>query len=1283
MGRRSPVFSGTAEAALFSQLVLRHNVLMVSRAKRMMGRWRTQSRAVRYVLTAFAVAGGLVLAALLTSPFWLTPILQSEKPVLEAKIAAQTGAPVHMADLGARVGWRLGFAVQGLVIGAQSKPAVSIRSVRLQLSWLGLLHGQLAPALWAADGLRLNLRKTASGFHVQGLPHHQVAAFHWQSFLRKQPALSLADAHIGLVLSPHRRLSIQQLNATWSNGIRGRVLRVAAVIPGVCGLCALHVELDGHSFRPRKFRGALGVSAQGLKLSAVAQLVRRPGLKPLTGSVSGRLWTTWQRGSLGFAGGDVHIQKLVLPATHLSRLMSVPQLSGKFSLKTAGRDRFRFYAADVRATLGAVAAQTGTLSLGRHGSHWRIRAHRINLRQADYVLAHLRHPVPTLMRLLSWRPRGQLRRLQLRLRTGSSRHYRVKTRFVGLGLRGSVGTPRFSQASGSLFATTTEGRLILTGLHGPVRVPKIVPGALTVQDAAAKVTWRIAGNGFSTDVPVFHLATTDGTVNAALSAVVVKGHSPRVLLAVALQDINVGALGQLYPRSLRPHLRHWLKRTIRGGVITTGQLTLKGPLNRFPFRKGGGIFKVKLHVVNGRYRFLPRWPEARHVQVTVGQDDALLSVQGSGRLAGVAARLSVHAGPLGTPGGVALVRVRGRGDLAPLLAIVLPHVHKRLRRFLPSTISGQGPMRLMLAFHIPFQHKIPLTLRGSLGLKDARLHYPTPQGVLHFRELTGRIGFTQKGPADGQLSGAVLGGPFWLALKTHGPTLIGRAHGTMSASGLDAVAGAARPYVHGPLSWDFRLTNNRRFRVVAQANLRNVAVVLPYPAGKAKGVPAVARATLVSGPGGTFFHAAIVHHLSVAYRAPTGVGPATWVGIGSAPAPKVLFPGLAIAARSAYVNADAWVHFVDHIARKGAASSAPVAAQGRSLRSLHLDVGSLVLAGRPMGSVHALFARAGTRWQGVVSGPNVDGTVGWRPHGRPALLLRLQRLVIPPRPRHYRPHSVAKPTDPRTLPAVQLVANSVTVDGRNLGHVAVDAAPFPGGYQFGRILLVRKHTTVQGHGRWTLHAGQQESTFALILHSRNLGDTLTAWGLPHQVAGGRALVHTDVNWPGGPTHFSLDRVEAKVRFLIRDGRFVQVRQGASKLLGIFNVDSITHYLTLDFSNIFGRGFGFSRIDGMVLAEQGAAIIADPIHIQGASANIVVLGRAGLVKKTFDLTLKVNPHLQNNVTLASGLLGGPIAGAAVLVMQKIFAREINHGTRLTYFIKGPWSKPIIRKKTDKD
>jgi uncharacterized protein YhdP len=328
------------------------------------------------------------------------------------------------------------------------------------------------------------------------------------------------------------------------------------------------------------------------------------------------------------------------------------------------------------------------------------------------------------------------------------------------------------------------------------------------------------------------------------------------------------------------------------------------------------------------------------------------------------------------------------------------------------------------------------------------------------------------------------------------------------------------------------------------------------------------------------------------------------------------------------------------------------------------------------------MTRVGPVWQGVVQGPAVDGTASWRSGPRPSLVVRLTKLIVPKAASVAHTTKAQQVVDPRHLPAIQFMANDLTVDGYHVGHVVVDGAPFPEGFRFGRILLSHRRTTVSGSGQWTVHGGGQQSLFRLVLKAHNLGHTLSAWGIKHQLAGGQATAHATLNWPGGPSDFSLARLEAHLQFFVRHGRFLKVNEGAGKLLGIFNVDSIARYLTLDFSNIFGRGFSFDHIDGKLLVEQGSAS-TPKIDIDGSSANVLVSGTTGLVAKTFNLKVQVSPHLQNNVTLASGLLGGPIAGAAVLLLQKIFASEINQGTRLTYFIKGPWSKPTVRKKVDKD
>ena len=1249
--------------------------------------WRKRGRGARAILALAAVLAGLVALALGTSPFWLTPVLQTQRPALETALTRALGARVHIGGVAARVGWRPGLVLWNTTIAGRAGPAVVLRSVRIDLSWLALSRGRLWPAFMGVTGARLNLRKTPEGLHVVGLPHRGGAPFDWRGFLAKMHSLRVTAAHIVIAESVTRMVSLQRLDASWANGIKDRTLTARATVPGICVRCGLTVQFSGRDSSLRHFHGAVGLRATALDLHAAAALADRPRLRALTGVANGRIWTDWRRGRPSFVGGKFSLARVFVPANRFTKPLAIDGLAGRFSLKI-GQRGFRFYAANLVSDLAGTQSHAHTVFVVRRGQLWRVAADRVRLAQVAYVGARLRSASPALARWLALKPVGSLRRFHLQLRLGSHWRYRARGRFSRLGLGQRLSGPYFAHAAGTFSVSTDAGRVVLSGLHGLVRGPARVPGPLHVQALSMQLSWQKSASGTVLwSLPVFHLASNAGAVDAVASGVRRPGASPILLLDAGLRGVDLSALPGLYPRRLPHHLRRWLTRTVRKGVVTEGQVVLKGPLDAFPFRRGGGLFQVTLHITHGRYRFLPRWSAARDLAVTVTEHNALLAVRGSGAIGGVQVpALTVRAGPLGTPGGTATVHVRAQADLHDLLHLVLPHVRQGLRSVLPQTISGAGATHLALTLHIPFSRRNgPLTLNGRVRLQDARLSYPLGTKVLHWRDLTGNAAFDDAGPDRAQLAGRLLGAPFTLALKPRPQGgLVGRATGAVDAAHLKALVGAAHRYVRGAMAWRLHLMRAKKtWHAVVSADLDKVAVHLPYPAGKAMGVAAWAHLDLASGPQGVFARGVLPQHVALSYAQPRVGAEGLWVGVGSALPPHTLRPGLAVGVRTGYLAVSPWLAFVRTLMQTHLHKASTRALF--TLHSLSAYVGSLEWARRTFGTIHARFQHTGTIWSGVLEGPDVAGTVDWRRSPHPVVIMNLNHLIVPSAVLAKAVPAVKAsraPSDPRQLPVIHFTTGSLNVDGHYIGRLAIDGRPYPYGFQVQRIWLVRPHASVMGHGQWTMHGGLPESLFTLVFKSQNLGDTLSAWGLAHQVAGGRMIAHGTLNWPGGPAAFSLNTLEGNIRFVARHGRFVQVRQGAGKLLGIFNVDSIARYLTLDFSNIFGRGFAFDRIDGKLIAQGGVAK-TQGIHIEGASANVVVSGQTNLVAKTFDLKLRVNPHIQNNVTLATGLIGGPIAGAVMLLMQKVFAQEISQGTRLTYYIKGPWSKPSVRKKTDKD
>ncbi|MHB1566502.1 MAG: YhdP family protein [Acidiferrobacter sp.] len=1232
---------------------------------------------LRYGWRVAAVVFGIVAVALATSPLWLTPILQNQRAVLVARVAQGIGGPVRIQTIGAIVGWRPGFVMRGLVVGAAS-PAIEARALRARLSWRALLEGRVRLARLTLVKPALTVMATPHGWQVKGLARRPRRRFTWQTLSVVARELVVRSGTV-MVDAAARHWVVHDLAAHFETTWRGHSADVTATIPGVCARCSLHMDSAAKTLHLHHFNGALGFDAQALRLQALDSLLPKAA-RSLRGTLNGRLWTDWRRGALEFAGGDAHLRAAHVPATVRTRVLSIPYLAGEFSFKR-NRHGFRFYAAQLTAQGGGVAWRVGALAASQEGHAVRLSAQSLNVQQVAWLLDHVRKLPRSVRPVLARRPRGVLTHLRLQVRRGHRLHYTMAARFHGLGLAGDGRGLQFAHMAGKILMTTHGGRMTLFHWHGAVHGPRVLPGPFVVRDATATVAWQIAANGYSAQIPQFTLTTADGSVAGAAHVVRLKGAAPIVLLEAEVRDVRITALHRYYPKTIKAQTRQWLQRTLRGGVVTAGRVRLEGPLDRFPFIHGGGLFGVDLQVENGRYRFLPTWPTATKIISEVRAHNANLTVRGHGQLGALpVSHLLVRAYPLGTPHGQVAVHFTSHAGLGALLKLVVPHVPPARRPYLPLTMRGHGPAVLRLHIQIPFSRRQRLQMRGQLKLAQARFDYPYRRRWLRGSHLTGQMAFNQRGPTAGHMSGQLLGGPFTLAVGTSGPTTTAHLAGHMSATGVQKLAGRLRPYISGPLRWRLTVIRHAGLVVRGQADLRAVALRLPYPAGKSAGIPATAVWQATARHGTVVFDASLPHHWGGQVIMPDGHRPLrAWLGIGVSHPPAMIAPGLAVAVRSSYLDTTVWQHFL-----------APIMAQhttptmlGRDgsvlpLRTVSLYAGAVGFEGRIFTGVRARIQRRDRVWRAVLTGPDVAGTLRFATRPQRQAQFTFTHLIIPSR-RHPAPAD-RHLLDPRHLPRVVFEAAHVRIGHRNFGHVVLVGGPFADGWRLDEVLLAVAHTTLSGHGRWTLHGGLQETTLALILKSRDLGRTLAAWGYPHQVAGGDAAVHAGLNWPGGPTAFHLRDLEARLQFIAHHGRFLQVREGAGKLLGIFNVDSITRYLTLDFSSLFGRGFSFDQVAGKVFVEDGVASTPG-IRVQGTTANVAITGAANLGQQTFDLTVNVNPHLQNNLTLASGLLGGPIAGAAVLLMQKIFAREIDDGTRMTYLIRGPWNKPIIKKRVD--
>ena len=197
------------------------------------------------------------------------------------------------------------------------------------------------------------------------------------------------------------------------------------------------------------------------------------------------------------------------------------------------------------------------------------------------------------------------------------------------------------------------------------------------------------------------------------------------------------------------------------------------------------------------------------------------------------------------------------------------------------------------------------------------------------------------------------------------------------------------------------------------------------------------------------------------------------------------------------------------------------------------------------------------------------------------------------------------------------------------------------------------------------------------LEVSDIGKYLARFGYPKGVRRGTARVEGTLEWAGSPQRIDYPTLSGNFVLDAAKGQFVQLEPGMGKLLGILSLQSLPRRLTLDFRDIFSEGLAFDEIVGAINVAQGVAS-TDNLRIVGPAVRIFMKGRTDLAKETQILRVKIHPQLSDSFSLAGALIGGPVAGVAAFVAQKLLQDPLGQITAYEYDVTGTWAEPVVAK-----
>jgi uncharacterized protein YhdP len=351
--------------------------------------------------------------------------------------------------------------------------------------------------------------------------------------------------------------------------------------------------------------------------------------------------------------------------------------------------------------------------------------------------------------------------------------------------------------------------------------------------------------------------------------------------------------------------------------------------------------------------------------------------------------------------------------------------------------------------------------------------------------------------------------------------------------------------------------------------------------------------------------------------------------------------------------------------------------KGLDTLSVGIDISSFGLMNQQFSDVSLALVKQDANWKLNINSNDIKGdiTISEESDNNP-IMINLDRLVI------SKNDSESK-LDPREIPPLHALIEDFQYEDIKLGKFLLDTTKIEEGMSIDNFSFNKPGLEISGKGIWSYVNDQNESSFAISLQASRLDNMLETFNYGvAAIEDGETNLNINANWVGSPTDFSLQKLNGGMQLSIDKGQFLDIEPKAGRLFGLLSIQTLPRRLSLDFSDLFGKGLSFDKISGDFSIEDGNAY-TNNLAMEGPAAVIAVTGRTGLSRKDYDQLVTVTPQVADSLPIASALFGpiGIGVGAVLFLTGKIFNSipdQIDKLLRYQYTITGSWDDPVIER-----
>lgn len=825
----------------------------------------------------------------------------------------------------------------------------------------------------------------------------------------------------------------------------------------------------------------------------------------------------------------------------------------------------------------------------------------------------------------------------------------------------------------------------LSALDDVLETDQSIAQNLTIDMLTAQLYFQVTP--FSISILPSHLKMKTELMDASL-AFSYRADIDVLALQGTLSPEKVDNVVKLLPTTLMgPNTYNYIKRALgtptQTGTIENAQILWFGAAADFPFERNNGIFQAQITMRDGEFAFAPDWPPLRALDLHLNFENNNLTMSApsaqlldvtlsnlNATLPGLSGQSTLTVNAQGAGTGFALASVMQQSSLADSLG-----------KILSENIIISNELSADLTLTIPLNSS-KVIATGIVNLPNNYVHFLDVD--LALTQAKGQVAFTNSNIQIEQLSAELLNQPIDLSFIGDATSAGYQANVNINGNwDIAKLAYLASPeyadVVDGQTTWSgdlsllFPKDSGVDYEFVINSDLVGTTHSLPAPFAKSADVimPLSIRfsstdlATQVNATLGNDvrFDGIIPHKEKQFSRAHLALGKSEFQGMGV---------GFSVSAALETMDVAQWYKAISKLLNGIDDNGTPLFG---SPERVFMQIEKMTLANQVINDVNATAKQADNNWLIELNAREARGDIrfynDWLGRGIDikADYINIATLNALSEDSAETARTGAADILPQSLPPIAFTCTQCQFLNNNIGEIVLRTTPTDKGLEITQFRTQNDHGGVNLKGTWT-----DETVIQGVIKSDDFGAFLDDFNFSTGIKDSQARLDIELSWDHAPFDFDFANLNGSVDWSLTDGYITQISDKGSRIFTLLSLDSLVRKLSLDFRDVFAKGFFYDKINGTLSIENGLALTNDTV-VDGGAGEIEINGYSDLVQQQLNYTVSFAPNVTGNLpALVYFMVNPPTAIAALAVNQVLTSAKVF--SNINYSISGNFDNPVI-------